>query len=405
MSAIREDSGEAVRRNVHDQPGLNPLPFGLDALTVWDDAEATAAHGAAVVDVGIPTIGTSPYLAESIESVLAQTLTSWRLTVSENGPGLESVRRTMEPYLGDPRVRHIVTGVRVGRGANHTIAVRSGKAPYVGVLHDDDQWHPQFLERRVAFIGANPSCGLAFGGYVVIDTSGKPVGRRRLPLREGVHRSASVLPRLYRDMFIGPPTVLVRRTAYEAVGSEYVELVNTDFPMWVRLAANFDIGCLTVWDADYRHHPSQTSADRVQFTQWYFPAFDAVADLPISRSLRRLVRAEAHVRCALDAIERAERRESLRHLAKAVRTDPLCLVRPTVAARILAGIAALATGARGRQVLTKRRERRWHTGGAEGLLPAMPEDFWRPSATLRSGALPLTDPGRSDGVQRGEALP
>ena len=77
---------------------------------------AVPSHHEPTVDVGIPTVGESPYLAEAVESMLAQTLTSWRLVIRENGPGLDSVRRTLEPYLGDPRVKHVVAGTKTGRG-------------------------------------------------------------------------------------------------------------------------------------------------------------------------------------------------------------------------------------------------------------------------------------------------
>src|SRR5207244_1001390 len=40
-----------------------------------------------LVDVGIPAYGRSRFVEDAIESVLAQTLGSFRLTVSEDGPG------------------------------------------------------------------------------------------------------------------------------------------------------------------------------------------------------------------------------------------------------------------------------------------------------------------------------
>ena len=48
-----------------------------------------------IVDVGIPTLGNSPFLAETIESVLAQTLSTWRLMISEIGRStFDSKRRS-----------------------------------------------------------------------------------------------------------------------------------------------------------------------------------------------------------------------------------------------------------------------------------------------------------------------
>src|SRR5262245_45992679 len=121
-----------------------------------------------IVDVGIPTLGNCPYIFEAIESVLSQTFTAWRLVISENGTGNPLLRRRLEPYLKDPRVNHLVTGEKVGLGTNHNNIIRAGSAPYVGILHDDDRWQPEFLERRVAFLEAQRTCGFVFSGHVVI---------------------------------------------------------------------------------------------------------------------------------------------------------------------------------------------------------------------------------------------
>jgi hypothetical protein len=340
-----------------------------EALSVPHATDGPEVHDLEpIVNVGIPTLGDSPYLVESIESVFAQTLPSWRLLISENGPGEESVRRTLEPYLRDPRVRHVVTGERVGRGQNFTNLIRTGDANYVGVLHDDDRWGPGFLERRVAFLEEHKSCGFAFSGYTIIDAGGVARGRTKVRLPSGVHRSATILPKMYQRHLVGTPTVLVRRDAYEAIGSEYKEFLYCDLEMWLRLAAHFDVGFLPVWDADYRIHEAQTSARRTELAQEAFYVLDAVEDLPLPRPLRKKMRAEAHVRSALDAVERGARRESVWHLTQTVHAHALSLVRPAVAARMLAAVAALATGRHGRKALTSVRDRRWHTGGAEGLL-------------------------------------
>lgn len=326
------------------------------------------ATDSAVVDIGIPTLGESPYLEEAVESVLEQSFASWRLVISENGPGTELTRQTLEPFLRDPRVNHVITGKRIGRGENWTNLITSGRAPYVGILHDDDRWAPGFLERRTRFLEHHRNCGLVYSGYYRIDETGRPFGRSKPYLPPGVYPPAFVLPRLYRHNFIGVPTVLVRRAAYEEVGPAFLDIIMLDIEMLLRLVARFDTGCLGVWDADYRIHGAQTSANRAELAEEWFPVLDATKDLPLPRSLQKAVRAEAHVLAALDAVERSERRRAVEHLTQAIRADARELMRPRVGGRALAALAALATGARGRRALTSTRERRWRTGGAEGLL-------------------------------------
>ena len=95
-------------------------------------SRAVRADPAPSVDVANPTCGRPEYLVEAIESVLAQTLPEWRLTVSEDGPGSDAVAAAMAPYLSDACVRYVVTGQRLGAARHMTRLIRAGTAPYVG---------------------------------------------------------------------------------------------------------------------------------------------------------------------------------------------------------------------------------------------------------------------------------
>ncbi|MCS7006660.1 MAG: glycosyltransferase [Gaiellaceae bacterium] len=330
------------------------------------EARARPRPEIASVDVGVPTLGTSPYIVEAIESVFAQTVGSWTLTVSENGPGDARLRQQLEPYLLDARVRHLVTGERVSVGANHTRLLRVGEAPYVAILHDDDRWGPSFLERSIAFLEQHPSCAYVFSGHLLIDERGRVVGRSPLPLKPGVHSASDVLPRLYERNFIAPPTVVVRRDAYAALGAAYKEILFCDHEMWLRLLTQGDVGCLEMWEAEYRLHPLQTSSrKRLEFAERQFEVIEATWDLPIPSRVRRRALAMAHARCALDLVELAEGRRALGHVRRALTSDPFASLRPSVAARIAAALGALALGHRGRETLARQRLRRYHTRGSK----------------------------------------
>lgn len=323
-----------------------------------------------LVDVGIPTRGEPLHLAESVRSVLGQTLTRWRLLISENGPTGEEVEAVLRPFLADPRVEYVATGTDVGQAGNFTRLVQSGGAPYVALLHDDDAWEPTFLARRVEFLEAHPHCGFVFSACTIVDGAGRLVGRSKLPLAEGVHSPSDFVPLLYRSNVVGVPSVVVRRSAYEAVGAYYKEGVGfTDHEMWLRLAGRFPVGFLSEWDVRYRVYDSQESSQRrLRLHDKRLELLDAVdGTLPLSDSLRRRTRAEVLVGCALDAVERGEPRAALGNLGLAIRCDPTSLVRPARAARAGAGVAALALGGPGRRMLSRVRLRRWRAHGSQPL--------------------------------------
>jgi glycosyltransferase involved in cell wall biosynthesis len=305
---------------------------------------ATAQHAVeTLVDVGIPTIGEPKFLGEAIESVLSQTFTGWTLTISENGSGSDAVADAVAPYLADPRVKYVTTGANLGGPRNSTRLIQGGSAPYVALLHDDDRWAPEFLEQRVAFLQANPSCGLVFSVANFIDDHGAVIHRFRVRLAPGLQDRQRLLRALYAHNFIGFLTALVPRRCYEAVGAEFNDkLVFYDYEMWLRLASRFDVGYLGVVDSFYRIHRAQTTYEiDGKVGEHRLALLDAVEEVlpPDFPSLdRRRAWSGAFLRIAVDSLERGDRRRSLDNLKKALQRYPIALLDPRIAALAFASI-------------------------------------------------------------------
>ena len=82
---------------------------------------------------------------------------AWHLLISENGPEGSELGRRLRQYVADERIEYSPTGADLGAATNHTRLIQHGSAPYVAILHDDDRWDPEFLERRVQFLEATPT--------------------------------------------------------------------------------------------------------------------------------------------------------------------------------------------------------------------------------------------------------
>ena len=324
-----------------------------------------------MVDVGIPAHGRPRYVLEAIESVLAQTFSDWRLTVSEDGAEDAGIGAAVAPYLEDRRVRHVRLGRQVGPAANMSELVRSGDAPYVALLHDDDRWEPEFLERRVAFMERHRDCAYVFSGHVDIDLAGRVTGRSQLWLPEGSHSPAEFFPKLLGSNQIATPTVLVRRSAYAACGEEFDARFATihDWEMWLRLAARFPVGYLAVWDAAYRTHPEQISRRRgtaAEFMQLmeHGERLAQEAGIRLPERARRRQRAALLLSAALDELEADRGRAAVSRLRHSLRVWPPALADR----RVPALLAGLALGRPGRRAVARARAAVYRRRGPD--LPA-----------------------------------
>jgi glycosyltransferase involved in cell wall biosynthesis len=308
------------------------------------------------VDVGIPTFGEPAFLADAIESVLAQTHRRWRLVVSEDGPGSEAVAAIVERYAGDDRVSHRATGAHVGAAANLTSLLRAGSAPYVAILHDDDRWDAGYLDVRLRFLEEHADCAFVFSGNTDIDKKGITRGHSTFTLEERAYDPSEFAPILFRHNVICAPTVVARREAYVAVGDAFDTRfpVLYDYEMWLRLALRFPVGFLPRWDAAYRRHDGQTTFRARNLGAEWLELLDHFDELAASRPDLRVTarrRASALLSTALDAIEERRPGDGWDRLRDALRVHPPSAFDP----RVAAGLLALALGPLSPPVLGRAR--------------------------------------------------
>ncbi len=334
-----------------------------------DRATSVSDSRTAVVDVGIPAHGRPRYLVEAIESVLAQTFGSWRLWISDDGPGGGPVEEAVAPYLDDPRISYLATGTQLGPAGNSTKLIQCGDAPYVYLLHDDDLIEKRFLERHVEFLDTHPDCGLVFSSFAEIDADGNEIARSKLPIRAGRYEIDEFIPLMLHHNLISTDNVVVRRAAYEAVGPAFDASFPAiyDYEMWLRLAASYPAGYLAVWDSYWRRHGEQVSYTSYRGDEYHrlLEHIDTILEreqpqLRLPPRLQRRKRSSALLSAALDALDQGDPPRARRRLAQALKVNRLSVLDPR-AACAAAGVALgdpgrrLALGAR--RVLHRRGKR------------------------------------------------
>ena len=124
------------------------------------------------------------YIAETIESVLAQTYTNFELVICDDGSTDDSVRIVEKFTARDPRVR-LIRKDNGGQSSGFNAAFAHSRGEILCLLDSDDVFLPEKVETVVAGFQAAPECG--FGVHRVIKVS----EQRR---RQGVWPMSSSLP-------------------------------------------------------------------------------------------------------------------------------------------------------------------------------------------------------------------
>ena len=216
-----------------------------------------------------PTFNQERYVAQCIESTLAQTYPHWEQVFVDDG-STDATREVIASYA-DPRIRLLALPHR-GLGAlaeSYNAALSVARGALVGILEGDDAWPADKLERQVPLFD-DPHTVLSWGRGALIDAEGRPLRVMTTMKRaRGIVRmdTASAFHRLTRENFLIPSVcVMVRRSAIDAIGGfrQTGSQLFVDLPTWLWLTATQD-GSATYLDRElgiYRHHAAGTSTDK-----------------------------------------------------------------------------------------------------------------------------------------------
>ena len=129
----------------------------------------------AVVSVGVPVFNGEEYIEQTLDSLLAQTLTDFEIVISDNA----STDRTPEICRSyrdiDRRVRYFRNERNIGAAPNFNRVVELASAPLVHCGACDDLYDPRFLERCVEVLERDMGLVLSYSATTMIDEHGAPL--------------------------------------------------------------------------------------------------------------------------------------------------------------------------------------------------------------------------------------
>lgn len=222
------------------------------------------------VSVIIPNYNHSRYVAEALESVLAQFSKPLEVIIVDDGSTDNSVS-VIESFIRQhPTFRLVVNQCNSGVvcAVNRGLALATGD--YVFGMAADDRIKPGFLQRLMLLLSQHPCAGLCSTLTTVIDEAGNENGVLRTPIvayRE-CYLPPSETPRLFRryGSWIMGNTTIYRRQALLESGGFIPELASfsdgfVQQVIALRYGACFIPESLTEWRRMGTGYASTTMAD------------------------------------------------------------------------------------------------------------------------------------------------
>lgn len=142
------------------------------------------------VTIGLPIYNGQNYLAQTMDSILAQTYRDFEIIISDNASTDQTESICREYAARDERVHYYRNETNIGASANYNRVFELGQGAYFKWAAHDDLLAPTYLERCVEVLDRYPDVVLAYTQAKAIDDKGNIV-----KIYPGKHHFASPMPR------------------------------------------------------------------------------------------------------------------------------------------------------------------------------------------------------------------
>lgn len=212
------------------------------------------------ISVCIPSYNCASFLAEAIDSVMAQSYTDFELLVIDDCSSDSSAEIIAGYAEKDPRIVYLRNETNLGMVANWNRCIELAKGEYIHYLFADDTFaSPECLAKMLNVIESDPAISLVVSARNIIDEDSR------------VKRVASH----FKDKKLVPGTEVIRRCLYEGrnlVGEPSVVMFRksqalrgfhpgyaqfVDLEMWFHILEQGKFAYLAEPLASFRDHPGQ----------------------------------------------------------------------------------------------------------------------------------------------------
>jgi glycosyltransferase involved in cell wall biosynthesis len=188
----------------------------------------------------IPAYNNTPYLRETLTSVLAQDPGPDQMQIEVVDDCSTDDPQAIVEELGPERIGFHRQPENVGHVRNFNTCIERARGHLVHLLHGDDAVRTGFYQLLQRPLEADTAIGAAFCRYIAIDAQGnwetiaalEPDGRGILE---------NWLERIALGQRLQTPCMVVRRSVYEQLGGFDSRLQAEDWEMWTRIAAHFQV--------------------------------------------------------------------------------------------------------------------------------------------------------------------
>lgn len=231
-----------------------------------------------LVSVIMPTYNCGKFIAEAIDSVLAQSMTDWEIQIVDDC-STDNTQEIVGAYQEKHQnIHYYRLPENSGPAVARTEAMKRAKGKYIAFLDSDDRWHPEKLEKQIRYMTEN-NISFSCTAYGQMDEAGK-----ELPLLCIPPKKTNYQKMLRLSNPIGNSTVMYDRTV---LGDFEVPVIKkrNDFALWLQILKKTPYcGGIDQTLAMYRVRSNSVSSRKLQQIKYHWYLYHEIEKLGFIRS-------------------------------------------------------------------------------------------------------------------------
>ena len=233
------------------------------------------------ISVVIPAYCAARYIAQAVDSVMAQTYGPVEIVVvNDASPDSDELEQVLSRF--GERVRYLRHAANGGPGAARNTGIMAATGDYLAFLDADDYWEPTFLAEQMAYVQRHPQVALVYcDASWFLEDSGQVIGTLMSVMPS--HGEATFESLIRQDCTIGTSAVVVRRQAVLDAGlfDPAIGNYSEDFDLYLRLTkSGARVGYHRKLLVHHRVHAQSLTAEPVRLLQGVLRVLDKTAARP-----------------------------------------------------------------------------------------------------------------------------
>lgn len=219
------------------------------------------------ISVCLLTYNHAEVIESTLRTILNQTITGYEVIVSDDCSNDGTWERILELAAEDERIKPVRPPHNMGMPGNANFAVEQSDRPYIALLHHDDLYRKDLLEKWAGVLDRHADVAFVFNPYGVFDSD--IIYQESMP---GEFIDGNWLLNKYlfaRWGCVVRGTAMIRREAWRQVGGMREQFgLLADIDMWMRLAMRWPVGYVPAPVIMVRHQRPDYYPDIYTGNEW-----------------------------------------------------------------------------------------------------------------------------------------